>query len=149
MHATTGVLNTYPMTWYSPSEAVTHQDSYGRRSGVLVHRAAQLREHESLFCSPLKNWNQVPQVPLICETKPMISIQQMMTYQNQKNGCFQPPPPGSRQDHYHQEVARLMQLEEGFRPLEKKKHAHPSHHKREHRDKDHCSVDMNGLETNV
>ncbi|KAJ4937209.1 hypothetical protein JOQ06_001788 [Pogonophryne albipinna] len=89
------------------------------------------------------------QVPLICETKPMISIQQMMTYQNQKNGCFQPPPPGSRQDHYHQEVARLMQLEEGFRPLEKKKHAHPSHHKREHRDKDHCSVDMNGLETNV
>ncbi|KAK5888568.1 hypothetical protein CesoFtcFv8_014649 [Champsocephalus esox] len=89
------------------------------------------------------------QVPLICETKPMISIQQMMTYQNQKNGCFQPPPPGSRQDHYHQEVARLMQLEEGFRPLEKRKHAHPSHHKREHRDKDHCSVDMNGLETNV
>ncbi|XP_034071288.1 solute carrier family 1 member 7a [Gymnodraco acuticeps] len=89
------------------------------------------------------------QVPLICETKPMISIQQMMTYQNQKNGCFQPPPPGSRQDHYHQEVARLMQLEEGFRPLEKKKHAHPSHHKREHRGKDHCSVDMNGLETNV
>ncbi|XP_033993869.1 solute carrier family 1 member 7a [Trematomus bernacchii] len=87
------------------------------------------------------------QVPLICETKPMISIQQMMTYQNQKNGCFQPPPPGSRQEHYHQEVARLMQLEEGFRPLEKKKHAHPSHHKREHRD--HCSVDMNGLETNV
>ncbi|KAK5859544.1 hypothetical protein PBY51_021096 [Eleginops maclovinus] len=89
------------------------------------------------------------QVPLICETKPMISIQQMMTYQNQKNGCFQPPPPGSRQDHFHPEVARLMQLEEGVRPLEKKKHAHSSHHKREHRDKDHCSVDMNGLETNV
>ncbi|CAB1326772.1 unnamed protein product [Coregonus sp. 'balchen'] len=29
------------------------------------------------------------QVPLICETKPMISIQQMMTYQ--KNGGYQPP----------------------------------------------------------
>ncbi|XP_047446052.1 solute carrier family 1 member 7a [Mugil cephalus] len=89
------------------------------------------------------------QVPLICETKPMISIQQMMTYQNQKNGCYQPPPPGSKHDHLSPDVARLMQLEEGIRPAEKKKHAHSSHHKREHRDKDHCSIDMNGLETNV
>ncbi|XP_069575558.1 solute carrier family 1 member 7a [Brachyistius frenatus] len=87
------------------------------------------------------------QVPLICETKPMISIQQMMTYQNQKNGCYQPPPPGSKQDHLSPDVARLIQLEEGIRPIERKKHAH--HHKREHRDKEHCSIDMNGLETNV
>ncbi|XP_035491551.1 solute carrier family 1 member 7a [Scophthalmus maximus] len=89
------------------------------------------------------------QVPLICETKPMISIQQMMTYQNQKNGCYQPPPPGSKHDRLSPDVARLMRLEEGIRPAEKKKHGHSSHHKREHRDKDHCSVDMNGLETNV
>ncbi|KAL6104207.1 solute carrier family 1 member 7a [Pungitius pungitius] len=89
------------------------------------------------------------QVPLICETKPMISIQQMMTYQNQKNGCYQPPPPGSRQGHLAPEVARLMKLEEGIRVQERRKHAHSSHHKREHRDKDHCSIDMNGLETNV
>ncbi|XP_028328377.1 solute carrier family 1 member 7a [Gouania willdenowi] len=90
------------------------------------------------------------QVPLICETKPMISIQQMMTYQNQKNGCYQPPPPGSKQDHHlSPDVARLIQLEEGIRPIEKKKHAHSSHHKRDHRDKDHCAIDMNGLETNV
>ncbi|XP_071773749.1 solute carrier family 1 member 7a isoform X2 [Centroberyx gerrardi] len=89
------------------------------------------------------------QVPLICETKPMISIQQMMTYQNQKNGCYQPPPPGGKQDHLSPDVARLIQLEEGVRPTEKKKHPHASHHKREHRDKDHCSIDMNGLETNV
>ncbi|XP_034469360.1 solute carrier family 1 member 7a [Hippoglossus hippoglossus] len=89
------------------------------------------------------------QVPLICETKPMISIQQMMTYQNQKNGCYQPPPPGSRHDHHAPDVARLMQLEEGVRPAEKKKHGHSSHRKREHRDKEHCSIDMNGLETNV
>ncbi|KAM4604923.1 solute carrier family 1 member 7a [Polymixia lowei] len=89
------------------------------------------------------------QVPLICETKPMISIQQMMTYQNQKNGCYQPPPPGGKQDHLSQDVARLIQLEEGVRPAEKKKHPHAAHHKREHRDKDHCSIDMNGLETNV
>uniref|UniRef100_A0A8C2Z7H8 Amino acid transporter n=1 Tax=Cyclopterus lumpus TaxID=8103 RepID=A0A8C2Z7H8_CYCLU len=88
------------------------------------------------------------QVPLICETKPMISIQQMMTYQNQKNGGYQPPP-GSRQDHRSPDVARLMRLEEGIRPQEKKKHTHSSHHKREHRDKEHCSIDMNGLETNV
>ncbi|KAM9719062.1 solute carrier family 1 member 7a [Menidia menidia] len=88
------------------------------------------------------------QAPLICETKPMLSIQQMMTYQNQKNGCYQPPP-GGKQDHLSPDVARLIQLEEGIRPVEKKKHGHPSHHKREHRDKDHCSVDMNGLETNV
>ncbi|XP_069020568.1 solute carrier family 1 member 7a [Embiotoca jacksoni] len=87
------------------------------------------------------------QVPLICETKPMISIQQMMTYQNQKNGCYQPPPPGSKQGHLSPDVARLIQLEEGIRPIERKKHAH--HHKREHRDKEHCSIDMNGLETNV
>ncbi|KAM4552909.1 solute carrier family 1 member 7a isoform 2-T2 [Odontesthes bonariensis] len=86
--------------------------------------------------------------PLICETKPMISIQQVMTYQNQKNGSYQPPP-GSKQDHHSPDVARLIQLEEGIRPVEKKKHAHTSHHKREHRDKDHCAVDMNGLETNV
>lgn len=72
----------------------------------------------------------------------------MMTYQNQKNGCYQPPP-GSRQDHVSPDVARLIQLEEGIRPVEKKKHGHGPHHKREHRDKDHCSVDMNGLETNV
>ncbi|XP_062336617.1 solute carrier family 1 member 7a [Osmerus eperlanus] len=86
------------------------------------------------------------QVPLICETKPMISIQQMMTYQNQKNGCYQPPPPGVKQDHLSPDVARLIQLEEGVRPAEKKKH---THHRREHKDKEHCSIDMNGLETNV
>ncbi|KAM9789784.1 solute carrier family 1 member 7a [Neosynchiropus ocellatus] len=89
------------------------------------------------------------QVPLICETKPMISIQQMMTYQNQKNGCYQPPPQLIKHDHLSPDVARLIQLEEGIRPVEKKKHGHASHHKRDHRDKDHCSIDMNGLETNV
>lgn len=83
------------------------------------------------------------QVPLICETKPMISIQQMMTYQ--KNGVYQPPPcgPGSP------DVARLMQLEEGVRPEHRKRNPHAPQHKREHKDKDHCSIDMNGLETNV
>ncbi|CAL8278532.1 unnamed protein product [Lota lota] len=88
------------------------------------------------------------QVPLICETKPMISIQQMMTYQNQKNGCFQPSPV----DHHHlsPDVARLIQLEEGVRPGERRTHG--AHHRRaaaarEH--KEQCAIDMNGLETNV
>ncbi|KAJ8274512.1 hypothetical protein COCON_G00091370 [Conger conger] len=85
------------------------------------------------------------EIPLICETKPMISIQQMMTYQ--KNGCYQPPAAGGRLDHIPPEVARLIQLEEGMRPAEKKKPPPP--HKRREKDKDHCSIDMNGLETNV
>ncbi|KAJ8378486.1 hypothetical protein AAFF_G00239500 [Aldrovandia affinis] len=66
------------------------------------------------------------EVPLICETKPMISIQQMMTYQ--KNGCYLPPAAGGRQDHIHPDVARLIQLEEGLRPVERKKPSAP--HKR-------------------
>lgn len=77
----------------------------------------------------------------------MISIQQMMSYQ--KNGCFQPPPLGPRkQDPLSPDVARLMQLEEGIRPAEKKKSSHssPRHQKRE---QEHCTIDMNGLETNV
>ncbi|RXN06736.1 excitatory amino acid transporter 5-like protein [Labeo rohita] len=90
------------------------------------------------------------EIPLICETKPMISIQQMMSYQ--KNGCFQPPPPGPtrKPEHLSPDVARLMQLEEGIRPPDKKSpHLSPHHYKRDHKDKDHCTIDMNGLETNV
>ncbi|XP_049338762.1 solute carrier family 1 member 7a isoform X2 [Astyanax mexicanus] len=78
--------------------------------------------------------------------EPMISIQQMMSYQ--KNGCFQPPPRGPRiQEPLSPDVARLMQLEEGIRPAEKKKSSHQ--HKKEDKDLDHCTIDMNGLETNV
>lgn len=91
------------------------------------------------------------EIPLICETKPMISIQQMMSYQ--KNGCFQPPPPGPmrKPEHLAPDVARLMQLEEGIRPADKKKSSHlsPLHYKRDQKDKEHCTIDMNGLETNV
>ncbi|XP_067310319.1 solute carrier family 1 member 7a [Pseudorasbora parva] len=90
------------------------------------------------------------EIPLICETKPMISIQQMMSYQ--KNGCFQPPPPGPmrKPELLSPDVARLMQLEEGIRPADKKSpHLSPHHYKRDHKDKEHCTIDMNGLETNV
>ncbi|XP_035271979.1 excitatory amino acid transporter 5-like [Anguilla rostrata] len=86
-------------------------------------------------------------VPLICETKPMINIQQIMAYQN--NGGFQPPPPDIKADNIPPDVRRLMQLEEGLRSSEKKRP--PASHKRADKDKhkDHCSIDMNGLETNV
>ncbi|CAM4595126.1 unnamed protein product [Leuciscus chuanchicus] len=90
------------------------------------------------------------EIPLICETKPMISIQQMMSYQ--KNGCFQPPPigPMRKPEHLSPDVARLVQLEEGIRPADKKSaHLSPHHYKKDHKDKEHCTIDMNGLETNV
>ncbi|KAJ8277892.1 hypothetical protein GJAV_G00081330 [Gymnothorax javanicus] len=85
-------------------------------------------------------------VPLICETKPMINIQQIMAYQN--NGGFQPPPDMKR-DNIPPDVRRLMQLEEGLRTSEKKKP--PASHKRADKDKhkEHCTIEMNGLETNV
>nr|XP_055058889.1 solute carrier family 1 member 7a [Misgurnus anguillicaudatus] len=89
------------------------------------------------------------EIPLICETKPMISIQQMISHQ--KNG-FQPPPPGPtrKPSHLSPDVARLMQLEEGIKPEKKKSpHLSPHNYKRAHKDKDHCAIDMNGLETNV
>ncbi|XP_059420056.1 excitatory amino acid transporter 5-like [Carassius carassius] len=91
------------------------------------------------------------EIPLICETKPMISLQQMMSYQ--KNGCFQPPPPGPtrKPEHLSPDVASLRQLEEGIRPPDKTKSPHlsPHHYKQDYKDKDHCTIDMNGLETNV
>ncbi|XP_047012654.1 solute carrier family 1 member 7a isoform X1 [Ictalurus punctatus] len=91
------------------------------------------------------------EIPLICETKPMISIQQMTSYQS--NGCFRPPParPG-KPEHLSPDVARLVQLEEGIKP--ERKHKKSTHHvKRKNqdqdRDRDHCTIDMNGLETKV
>lgn len=85
---------------------------------------------------------------MICETKP-INIQQLMNCQ-QNNGSFQPHPPGHKPDHIPPDVARLMQLEEGVRPPppERKKPPIPPRHLKS-KDKDHCAIDMNGLETNV
>ncbi|XP_059397169.1 excitatory amino acid transporter 5-like [Carassius carassius] len=87
-------------------------------------------------------------VPLICETKPMTN--QGLPNCQQNNGSFQPPPPGGKPQHIPPDVARLMQLEEGVRPppVDRKKPPIPPRHLK-HRDKDHCAIDMNGLETNV
>ncbi|XP_016107109.1 excitatory amino acid transporter 5-like [Sinocyclocheilus grahami] len=87
-------------------------------------------------------------VPLICETKPMTN--QGLPNCQQNNGSFQSPPPGGKPEHIPPDVARLMQLEEGVRPPppDQKKPPIPPRHLK-HRDKDHCAIDMNGLETNV
>uniref|UniRef100_A0A8C7GC94 Amino acid transporter n=2 Tax=Oncorhynchus TaxID=8016 RepID=A0A8C7GC94_ONCKI len=90
-------------------------------------------------------------VPLICETKPMINVQQHMNCEN-NNGSYQPPPQcsGVKPDAFPPDVARLMQLEEGVRPPpppERKKPPVPPRQLK--KDKDHCAIDMNGLETNV
>ncbi|XP_062849041.1 solute carrier family 1 member 7a isoform X2 [Trichomycterus rosablanca] len=94
-------------------------------------------------------------IPLICETKPMISIHQMTSYQS--NGSFQPPSAGPRKpERLSPDVARLVQLEEGMQPEQgkKTKKKKSSHHeektdKHQYRNRDHCTIDMNGLETNV
>ncbi|KAF7705944.1 solute carrier family 1 member 7a [Silurus meridionalis] len=97
------------------------------------------------------------EIPLICETKPMMSIQQLTSYQS--NGCFQPPPARSEKpERLSPEVARLVQLEEGLRSLRRKPERKPpkkSTHVIKREDKgrdraqDHFTVDMNSLETNV
>ncbi|KAK1786556.1 hypothetical protein P4O66_003007 [Electrophorus voltai] len=82
------------------------------------------------------------EIPLICETKPMISIQHTRSFQD--NGYPEPPAPGSRKpDRLFPDMARVKQLEEGI--------SHPPlrHHKRARTDHDHCVIDMTGLETNV
>ncbi|KAK3547776.1 hypothetical protein QTP86_029920 [Hemibagrus guttatus] len=90
----------------------------------------------------------VSHVPLICETKPA-QTQQRMNCQ-QKNGSFQPLPAGGKPELVSPDVARLMQLEEGVQPPppERKVPPVPPRHLK-HKDKEHCSIDMNGLETNV
>ncbi|KAI2649453.1 Excitatory amino acid transporter 5 [Labeo rohita] len=87
-------------------------------------------------------------VPLICETKPTTNPALPNCQQN--NGSFQPQPPGGKPEHIPPDVARLMQLEEGVRPPppDRKKPPVPPRHLK-HRDKDHCAIDMNGLETNT
>ncbi|KAL1022739.1 hypothetical protein UPYG_G00031700 [Umbra pygmaea] len=90
-------------------------------------------------------------VPLICETKPMINIQQLMNYQK-NNGSFEPPrsEPGVKTNAVPPTVTRLMHLEEGVRPPTRPERKKPPVPPRQlKRDKTPCVIDMNGLETNV
>lgn len=64
------------------------------------------------------------------------------------NGNYQPPSSGAKRELIPPDVARLMQLEEGVRPpTERKRPMIPPRHLK--KSKEHCTVDMNGLETNV
>lgn len=88
-----------------------------------------------------------PQVPLICETKPVVNSPPLMNCHN-NNGNYRPPSSGVKHELIPSEVARLMQLEEGVRPpSERKKPPIPPRHLK--KSKEHCTIDMNGLETNV
>ncbi|KAM9831865.1 solute carrier family 1 member 7b [Neosynchiropus ocellatus] len=81
-------------------------------------------------------------VPLICETKPVMSTPPLMNCHN-NNGNFR-----LKHELVPPEVARLMQLEEGVRPPgERKKPTVPPRHMK--KSKETCTVDMNGIETNV
>ncbi|XP_053718516.1 solute carrier family 1 member 7b isoform X3 [Synchiropus splendidus] len=81
-------------------------------------------------------------VPLICETKPVMSTPPLMNCHN-NNGNFR-----LKHELVPPEVARLMQLEEGVRPPgERKKPTVPPRHTK--KSKETCTVDMNGIETNV
>ncbi|KAJ7983746.1 hypothetical protein DPEC_G00373230 [Dallia pectoralis] len=90
-------------------------------------------------------------VPLICETKPVKNTQPPMTCQN-NIGRFAPRPPdsGVKTQGNTANVDRLIQLEEGLRPTrpaDRKKPPVPPRQMKKY--KDHCAIDMNGLETNV
>ncbi|XP_051233457.1 solute carrier family 1 member 7b isoform X2 [Dicentrarchus labrax] len=86
-------------------------------------------------------------VPLICETKPAINNPPLLNCHN-NNGNYRLPSSGVKQELIPSDVARLMQLEEGVRPpSERKKPPIPPRHLK--KGKEHCTIDMNGLETNV
>ncbi|KAE8293824.1 Excitatory amino acid transporter 5 Solute carrier family 1 member 7 [Larimichthys crocea] len=86
-------------------------------------------------------------VPLICETKPAMSTPPLMNCHN-NNGNFRLPSSGVKHELIPSDVARLMRLEEGIRPpSERKKPPIPPRHLK--KSKEHCTIDMNGLETNV
>ncbi|KAM3619877.1 uncharacterized protein V6R79_015034 [Siganus canaliculatus] len=86
-------------------------------------------------------------VPLICETKHPVNSPPLMNCHN-NNGNYRPPPSGHKQELIPSDVARLIQLEEGVRPPpERKKPPIPPRHLK--KSKEHCTIDMNGLETNV
>lgn len=83
----------------------------------------------------------------MCEMKPATNTTPLMNCHN-NNGNYRPPSSGVKHEHVPPDVAQLMQLEEGIRlSTERKKPLVPPKHTKKH--KEHCMIDMNGLETNV
>ncbi|CAL8309453.1 unnamed protein product [Lota lota] len=96
-------------------------------------------------------------VPLLCETKPMLSGPPLVNCQN-NNGNYRSSAQGLKSELLPPDVARLVQLEEGVRPAPAPPHRRkpplPLRHgkSKDHlmeQHKEHCAIDMNGIETNV
>lgn len=84
---------------------------------------------------------------MICEPNPPQNNPPLMNCHN-NNGNYRPPSSGVKHELIPSDVARLIQLEEGIRPqAERKKPPIPPRHLK--KSKEHCAIDMNGLETNV
>ncbi|KAL8178652.1 UNVERIFIED_CONTAM: hypothetical protein K2H54_054664 [Gekko kuhli] len=79
------------------------------------------------------------EVPLICETKP-ISIHQIMAYQ--RNGCVK-----SMNEAYGPESAKIFQHHIPVHVEQEENHI--ENHTEKSRSKDHCTIEINELETNV
>ncbi|KAK1803753.1 hypothetical protein P4O66_020772, partial [Electrophorus voltai] len=121
-------------------------------TGIMAHVCRKdfmeegdgVRHHTSCFPHKATRHGRTG-VPLVCEMKP-ITTQQLIN----NNGSFQSLSPGGRPEAILPALARLVQLEEGIRPPppRRKKLPLPPRHLKRH-DKDHCTINMNGLETNV
>ncbi|XP_014859781.1 PREDICTED: excitatory amino acid transporter 5-like [Poecilia mexicana] len=86
-------------------------------------------------------------VPLVCEAKIPLNPPPTMNCHN-NNGNVRPPSSGVKHKLIPPDVARLMQLEEGVQQIsDKKKPPIPPRYLK--KSKEHCTIDMNGLETNV
>ncbi|XP_061153823.1 solute carrier family 1 member 7b isoform X2 [Syngnathus typhle] len=84
-------------------------------------------------------------VPLMCESHTGAGVVAPLMNCHNTNSNYRLP---SKHTPVQPEVARLMQLEEGLRaPPDRRKPRAPPQHPR--KNKDHCAVDMNGLETKV
>ncbi|XP_049586508.1 excitatory amino acid transporter 5-like [Syngnathus scovelli] len=84
-------------------------------------------------------------VPLVCESHTGAGVVAPHMNCHNTNNNYRLP---SKHTPVQPEVARLMQLEEGLRaPPDRRKPRAPPQHPR--KNKDHCAVDINGLETKV
>lgn len=83
----------------------------------------------------------------MCEAKIPVNPPPTMNCHN-NNGNVRPPSSGVKHKLIPPDVARLMQLEEGVQQIsDKKKPPIPPRYLK--KNKEHCAIDMNGLETNV
>ncbi|XP_015241271.1 PREDICTED: excitatory amino acid transporter 5-like [Cyprinodon variegatus] len=86
-------------------------------------------------------------VPLVCEAEIPVNNPPTMNCHN-NNGNVRPPSSGVKHKLIPPDVARLMQLEEGVQQIsDKKKPPIPPRYLK--KSKEHCTIDLNGLESIV